>query len=44
LVTHRLETAVDCDQIFVMQEGEIVEDGTHADLLARRGLYFRMLH
>jgi subfamily B ATP-binding cassette protein MsbA len=44
LVTHRLETALDCDQIFVMQEGEIVEDGTHADLLARRGLYFRMLH
>jgi subfamily B ATP-binding cassette protein MsbA len=43
LVTHRLETAVDCDRIFVMQEGEIVEDGTHTELLARRGLYFRML-
>jgi ABC-type multidrug transport system fused ATPase/permease subunit len=43
LVTHRLETAVGCDQIFVMQEGEIVEDGTPADFLARRGLYFRML-
>ncbi|NEQ24425.1 MAG: ABC transporter ATP-binding protein [Microcoleus sp. SIO2G3] len=43
LVTHRLETAVDCDQIFVMQGGEIVESGTHAELLARRGLYERML-
>ncbi|MBD2013306.1 ABC transporter ATP-binding protein [Microcoleus sp. FACHB-53] len=43
LVTHRLETAVDCDRIFVMQEGEIVEDGTHAELLARQGLYFQML-
>ncbi|HEY9707398.1 MAG TPA: hypothetical protein V6D48_04260 [Oculatellaceae cyanobacterium] len=43
MVTHRLETAVDCDRIFVMQEGEIVEDGTHAELLARQGLYFRML-
>jgi ABC-type bacteriocin/lantibiotic exporter with double-glycine peptidase domain len=43
LVTHRLETAVDCDRIFVMQEGEIVEDGTHTELLARQGLYFRML-
>jgi ABC-type multidrug transport system fused ATPase/permease subunit len=42
-VTHRLETAVDCDRIFVMQEGDIVEDGTHAALVARRGLYFRML-
>jgi ABC-type multidrug transport system fused ATPase/permease subunit len=26
-----------------MQEGAIVEDGTHAELLARQGLYFRML-
>jgi subfamily B ATP-binding cassette protein MsbA len=43
LVTHRLETAVDCDRIFVMQEGEIVEDGTHTELLARQGLYFQML-
>ncbi|BAZ24896.1 ATP-binding protein of ABC transporter [Kalymmatonema gypsitolerans NIES-4073] len=43
LVTHRLVTAVDCDQIFVMQGGEIVESGTHAELLARRGLYQRML-
>jgi ABC-type multidrug transport system fused ATPase/permease subunit len=43
LVTHRLETAVDCDRIFVMQEGEIVESGTHTELLARQGLYFRML-
>lgn len=43
LVTHRLETAVDCDRIFVMHSGEIVEFGTHAELLARRGLYERML-
>ncbi|MBD1922572.1 ABC transporter ATP-binding protein [Trichocoleus sp. FACHB-6] len=43
LVTHRLETAVDCDRIFVMQEGEIVEEGTHDELLSQQGLYFRML-
>jgi subfamily B ATP-binding cassette protein MsbA len=43
LVTHRLETAVDCDRIFVMQEGEIVESGTHAELLTEQGLYYRML-
>jgi ABC-type multidrug transport system fused ATPase/permease subunit len=34
LVTHQLETAVYCDQIFVMQEGEIVENPTQDDLLA----------
>jgi ABC-type multidrug transport system fused ATPase/permease subunit len=34
LVTYRLETAVDCDLISVMQQGEIVEDGIHAELLA----------
>jgi subfamily B ATP-binding cassette protein MsbA len=43
LVTHRLETAIDCDRIFVMQEGEIVEEGTHDELLSQQGLYFRML-
>lgn len=43
LVTHRLETAVDCDLIFVMQSGEIFESGTHAELLTKQGLYYRML-
>ncbi|MBD1923384.1 ABC transporter ATP-binding protein [Microcoleus sp. FACHB-831] len=43
LVTHRLETAVDCDRIFVMHEGKIVEEGTHDELLSQRGSYSRML-
>jgi ATP-binding cassette subfamily B protein len=32
----------DCDQIFVMDEGRIVERGTHDELVAARGLYWRM--
>ncbi|MBA2743350.1 MAG: hypothetical protein H0U43_03420 [Chthoniobacterales bacterium] len=42
LVTHRLESVVGCDQIFVMQGGRIVERGRHEQLLARAGLYSRM--
>ncbi len=42
LVSHRLSTVADCDQIFVMDEGKIVERGTHEALVAKRGLYFQM--
>jgi subfamily B ATP-binding cassette protein MsbA len=42
LVTHRLESAVDCDRIFVMGGGTIAERGTHAQLLAAGGPYARM--
>src|SRR3954453_8348029 len=42
LVTHRLESVVDCDRIFVMSSGTIVERGTHALLLAVGGSYAQM--
>lgn len=42
LVSHRLSTVADCDQIFVMDEGRIVEQGTHDELVTKRGLYFKM--
>jgi ATP-binding cassette subfamily B protein len=42
VIAHRLATVVTADRILVMQDGAIVEEGTHAALLARDGLYARL--
>ena len=42
VIAHRLSTIADAHQILVMAKGRIVERGTHADLLARQGLYAQM--
>jgi ABC-type multidrug transport system fused ATPase/permease subunit len=41
-VAHRLSTIQDMDKILVLHKGELRESGTHADLIARRGLYHRL--
>lgn len=40
VIAHRLATVVNADQILVLQNGEIVEQGTHSELIKKNGLYF----
>jgi ATP-binding cassette, subfamily B, bacterial len=42
VIAHRLATVLSCDRILVMDEGRIVEEGTHATLASSSGLYARL--
>lgn len=42
VIAHRLSTIADADKIFVIKDGEVLEQGTHNELLAEHGLYEKM--
>ncbi|MFR9255867.1 MAG: hypothetical protein ACLVJ6_10415 [Merdibacter sp.] len=44
IIAHRLSTIVDADQILVMEQGTVIEQGTHAELLAQNGAYTQLFN
>jgi ATP-binding cassette, subfamily B, multidrug efflux pump len=44
IIAHRLSTILDVDEIIVIRQGEIVERGTHIDLILQKGYYSKLFH
>ena len=44
IIAHRLSTILDADQIVVMDQGKIVDQGTHPELLERGGIYAELFN
>ncbi|WP_410687296.1 ABC transporter ATP-binding protein/permease [Avibacterium paragallinarum] len=44
MISHRLANAINADQIYVLQQGNLIEQGTHRQLMAKQGAYSRMFN
>jgi subfamily B ATP-binding cassette protein MsbA len=42
VIAHRLATVIKADQLFVLQDGELIERGTHAELIEQKGVYTQL--
>jgi len=42
IIAHRLSTVTNADRIVVLEQGKVVEEGSHQELLAKQGLYYQM--
>ncbi len=41
-IAHRLSTLKDCNYLFAIENGEIAEEGSHTELIAKKGLYYKL--
>lgn len=42
IIAHRLSTIMRCDKIFVMEQGKFIEQGTHNQLIQKKGRYYNL--
>jgi len=42
IIAHRLSTVMDADKIIVLEEGKLIEEGSHMDLIAEQGKYYEL--
>ena len=42
MISHQLSVAATCDRVLVMDEGKIIQEGTHRDLVIKKGLYKKL--
>ena len=42
VIAHRLSTVVNCDRIFVMDAGQIIEEGNYAELMEKKGRFYEL--
>ncbi len=42
IIAHRLSTIKNCDRILVIRQGQIIEDGSHAELMKKQGAYYQL--
>ena len=42
IIAHRLSTIMKCDKIYVMDKGQIIESGSHSELMNKGGFYYEL--
>lgn len=42
MIAHRLSTLRDCEKLYVIEHGKVAEEGTHAELIRKKGIYFKL--